>query len=246
MNESAMVLSLKKRISYLEGLLNAHNIPFETPSTPARQGVSAPAPVAITPVHARFFFSLFHGRSDVYAKRAVMKNGKAGYFPVCQNLWQYGVCPKTDRRKIKCVSCPNRSWAPLNQRVLMAHLAGEKPDGSDVIGIYPLLPDDTCRFLVFDFDDHEASPGTAWQEDLDALRKICSQNDVPCSVERSRSGSGAHLWLFFDAPLSAELARRFGTALLTKGAESVNLKSFKAYDRMLPAQEHLPDGGLAT
>ena len=155
MNESAMVLSLKKRISYLEGLLNAHNIPFETPSTPARQGVSAPAPVAITPVHARFFFSLFHGRSDVYAKRAVMKNGKAGYFPVCQNLWQYGVCPKTDRRKIKCVSCPNRSWAPLNQRVLMAHLAGEKPDGSDVIGIYPLLPDDTCRFLVFDFDDHD-------------------------------------------------------------------------------------------
>lgn len=246
MNESAMVLSLKERISYLEGLLNAHNIPFETPSTLDSQGVSAPAPVAITPAHARFFFSLFHGRSDVYAKRAVMKNGKAGYFPVCQNLWQYGVCPKADRQKIKCMSCPNRSWAPLNQRVLMAHLTGEKMDGSDVIGIYPLLPDDTCRFLVFDFDDHEASPGTAWQEDVNALRQICSQNDVPCSAERSRSGSGAHLWLFFDAPISAELARRFGTALLTKGAESVNLKSFKTYDRMLPAQEHLPDGGLGN
>ena len=128
----------------------------------------------------------------------------------------------------------------------MAHLTGEKSDGSDVIGIYPLLPDDTCRFLVFDFDDHEASPGTVWQEDVDALRQICSQNSVPCYVERSRSGSGAHVWLFFDAPISAELARKFGSALLTKGAESVNLKDFKTYDRMLPAQEHLPDGGLGN
>ena len=128
----------------------------------------------------------------------------------------------------------------------MAHLTGEKSDGSDVIGIYPLLPDDTCRFLVFDFDDHEASPGTAWREDVDALRKICSRNAVPCHVERSRSGSGAHIWLFFDAPISAELARKFGSALLTEGAKSVNLKDFKTYDRMLPAQEHLPDGGLGN
>lgn len=246
MNDAAEIHNLKKRITYLESLLTVHNISFDTPDVPSPQSAPVPVSVVITPAHARFFFSLFHGRSDVYAKRAVMKSGKAGYFPVCVNLWQYGVCPKADRQKVKCVSCPNRSWAPLSQRVLMAHLAGKKTDSSDVIGIYPLLPDDTCRFLVFDFDDHEASPGTAWQEDVDALRKICSQNAVPCYVERSRSGSGAHAWLFFDAPIPAELARRFGSALLTKGAESVNLKDFKTYDRMLPAQEHLPEGGLGN
>ena len=244
MNEAAEIHNLKKRITYLESILTAHNIPFDVSDVSKHQSVVAPA--VISPPHARFFYALFHGRSDVYAKRAVMKNGKAGYFPVCENLWRYGVCPKADRQKVKCASCPNRSWAPLNQRALMAHLTGEKSDGSDVIGIYPLLPDDTCRFLVFDFDDHEASPGTAWQEDVEALRKICSQNGVPCYVERSRSGSGAHVWLFFDAPISAELARKFGSALLTKGAESVNLKDFKTYDRMLPAQEHLPEGGLGN
>ena len=246
MNDVAEIHILKKRITYLESLLTAHNITFDASDFPSHQSVSVPVPAVITSAHARFFFSLFHRRSDVYAKRAVVKNGKAGYFPVCENLWQYGVCPKADRQKVKCASCPNRSWVPLNQRVLMPHLTGAKPDGSDVIGIYPLLPDDTCRFLVFDFDDHEASPGTAWQEDVDALRKICSQNAVPCSVERSRSGNGAHVWLFFDAPIPAELARRFGSALLTKGAESVNLKDFKTYDRMLPAQEHLPEGGLGN
>ena len=246
MNDATKIYILKKRIAYLESLLSAHNISFDAPDVPGSQSIIAPISVVISPTHARFFYSLFHGRSDVYAKRAVMKSGKAGYFPVCENLWRYGVCPKADRQKVKCASCPNRSWAPLNQRALMAHLTGEKSDGSDVIGIYPLLPDDTCRFLVFDFDDHEASPGTVWQEDVDALRQICSQNSVPCYVERSRSGSGAHVWLFFDAPISAELARKFGSALLTKGAESVNLKDFKTYDRMLPAQEHLPDGGLGN
>lgn len=246
MNDATEIHRLKNRITYLESLLTAHNIPFDAPDLLIPQNVIAPFSVTITPAHARFFYSLFHGRSDVYAKRAVMKNGKAGYFPVCGNLWKYGVCPKADRQKIKCTSCPNRSWSPLNQRVLMAHLTGGKPDGSDVIGIYPLLPDDTCHFLVFDFDDHETSPDTAWQEDVDTLRKICSQNAVPCYVERSRSGNGAHVWLFFDAPISAELARKFGSALLTKGAESVNLKDFKTYDRMLPAQEHLPEGGLGN
>ena len=240
------ITRLRERISYLESLLASHHIPFDAQIDTNTPKAATPISVSITPSHARFFFSLFHGRSDVYAKYAVMKTGKAGYFPVCENLWQYGVCPKADRQKIKCTNCPNRRWAPLNQRVLMAHLTGLKSDGSDVVGIYPLLPDDTCRFLVFDFDDHKTSPGTAWQEDVDALRKICSQNHVPCYVERSRSGSGAHVWLFFDAPISAELARRFGSALLTKGAESVNLKDFKTYDRMLPAQEHLPDGGLGN
>ena len=208
MNDATEVYRLKNRITYLESLLTAHNIPFDTPDLPIPQNVIAPFSVTITPAHARFFYSLFHGRSDVYAKRAVMKNGKAGYFPVCGNLWKYGVCPKADRQKIKCTSCPNRSWSPLNQRVLMAHLTGEKPDGSDVIGIYPLLPDDTCHFLVFDFDDHEASPDTAWQEDVDTLRKICSQNAVPCYVAATAHMSGCFLMRRFLRSWRVNLARR--------------------------------------
>ena len=140
MNDATEIHRLKNRITYLESLLTAYNIPFDAPDLLIPQNVIAPFSVTITPAHARFFYSLFHGRSDVYAKRAVMKNGKAGYFPVCGNLWKYGVCPKVDRQKIKCASCPNRNWSPLNQRVLMAHLTGEKPDSSDVIGIYPPAP----------------------------------------------------------------------------------------------------------
>lgn len=123
---------------------------------------------------------------------------------------------------------------------------GNKTDGSDVIGMYPLFPDDTCRFLVFDFDDHADEQGERWKTDVAALRTICKQNEVPVLVERSRSGNGAHVWLFFEEAIPASLARKFGSALLTKGASSVNLRDFKTYDRMLPAQEHLPPGGLGN
>lgn len=99
MNDATEIYILKKRIAYLESLLSSHNITFDAPDVPSSQSIIAPISVVITPNYARFFYSLFHGRSDVYAKRAVMKNGKAGYFPVCENLWRYGVCPKADRQK---------------------------------------------------------------------------------------------------------------------------------------------------
>lgn len=75
----------------------------------------------------------------------------------------------------------------------MAHLTGEKSDGSDVIGIYPLLPDDTCRFLVFDFDDHEASPGTVWQEDVDALLQIWQPEQVCLATWNVPVPAAAHM-----------------------------------------------------
>ena len=116
------------------------------------------------------------------------------------------------------------------------------------------MPDDTCRFIVFDFDNHEkdaekndfANIDDLWKEEVDSLRKICDMNGIDALAERSRSGRGAHLWIFFQKPIKAELARKFGNALLNKGAESVNLKSFRFYDRMLPMQNHLPAGGLGN
>ena len=111
----------------------------------------------------------------------------------------------------------------------MEHLRGKAEDATDVIGVYPLLTDDTCRFIVFDFDNHEksaerndfANADDLWRDEVDSLRRICDINGIDALVERSRSGNGAHLWIFFQKPIEAGLARKFGNALLNKGTESV-------------------------
>lgn len=204
---------------------------------------------------ARLFFSYFWGRIDVYAQRFQnKKTGKSGYFPQCNNFWRYGVCPKADRQKIQCKDCENKSWIRLGPKQIQAHLKGEKEDCSDVLGIYPLFADGTCRLLVFDFDNHSADDDSlgfsdddvSWIDEVNALRSICKHFDIPVLVERSRSGKGAHLWIFFQKAVSASLARRFGFALLERGAVFVNLKSFRYYDRMLPAQDELKNGGLGN
>jgi len=219
------------------------------------QGSRIIFPEKITRNHARLFFSYFWGRTDVYSKRSQNKTtGKAGYYPQCANFWKRGICPKASGVKIKCKDCYHRRWTKLDATQIENHLLGLKEDASDVIGIYPLFSDGTCRFLVFDFDNHDqgaeeqdnANTDNSWIEEVDALREIGKVNEIPMLVERSRSGKGAHVWIFFDTPISASLARRFGFALLDKGAESVNMKSFRFYDRMLPAQDYIEDGGLGN
>jgi len=208
----------------------------------------------ITPDHAKFFYSLFKGRNDIFSRRAKLKNGKAAYFPVCENFWRYGICPKRDSKKVKCYECSNHRWRQLTQRVLMEHLIGRRDDCTDVIGIYPMFQDETCCFLVFDFDNHDkgtigqdnANNDSAWIEEVNAMRDICKINNVDILVERSRSGKGAHVWLFFVEHVKTVIARQFGAALLTKGAESVNQKDFKSYDRMIPAQDYMPEGGFGN
>lgn len=209
----------------------------------------------ITHNHARRFFTFFWGRLDVYSKRSQNKtSGKAGYYPQCDNFWRRGICPKASGVKIKCKDCTNRCWTKLEAYQIVSHLQGNKEDSSDVIGIYPLFPDGSCRFLVFDFDNHTkgaeeqdfANTNDSWKEEVDTLRKIGQENGIPMLVERSRSGRGAHIWIFFDNPISASLVRKFGFALLEKGAETVNMTSFRFYDRMLPAQDYLEDGELGN
>lgn len=210
----------------------------------------------ITTEQIDLFITLFHGRIDVYAKRFINKAGIVGYSPGCNNFWKQGVCPKRDAIKIKCAECSNRNWIKLNRRVLREHLEGHKEDCTDVIGVYPMLADETCYFLVFDFDNHDKKKETnenegvnidsTWIEDVNAMHKICQNNNVDVLIERSRSGKGAHVWIFFEAAISVALARKFGSALLTKGADSVNQKNFKSYDRMLPAQDKMRDGGLGN
>ncbi len=251
------IAKLQAENTYLKSLLDKAGISYvieETISSESGTGDNIPQ-IAITRDHARLFFSYFWGRTDVFSKRFQSKaTGKAGYFPQCNNFWVTGFCPKATGTKIKCKDCKNRSWTKLEAGHIEKHLRGARQDGSDVIGVYPLFPDGTCRFLAFDFDNHAkgaealdfANEDESWKEEVDSLREICRLNSVPILVERSRSGRGAHLWIFFDKPIEAGFARQFGFALLNKGADNVNMKTFRFYDRMLPAQDSVPEDGLGN
>ena len=214
-----------------------------------KQGKRIIHPQAITENMANKFFYMFWGRQDVYAKRSVNKEtGKAAYYPQCNNFWT-SVCHKKIKDGINCKDCKNRSYKKITKYDILNHLQGNAYNSSDVIGVYPLLNNGTCRFMVFDFDNHDkgaeekdfANDDDTWIEEVEAMRKICVMNGIDPLVERSRSGRGAHVWIFFDKPIAASLVRKFGFALLDKCAEQVNLKSFKYYDRMLPAQDSLSD-----
>ena len=151
-----------------------------------------------------------------------------------------GLCPNM-KKEIRCTDCPNQRYRQLTAKAVMQHLQGVEEDCSDVIGVYPMFPDETCYFLVFDFDNHDGAQGNddektneLWHEEVDALREICQVNHVDSLTERSRSGKGAHIWIFFQEPIPAKTARLFGTALLTKGAETVNQKTFEATTECCP------------
>ena len=214
-----------------------------------KQGKRIIHPQAITENMANQFFSMFWGRQDVYAKRSVNKEtGKAAYYPQCNNFWT-NVCHKKIKDGINCKDCKNRSYKTITKKDILNHLQGNAYNASDVIGVYPLLSNGTCRFMVFDFDNHDkdaeekdfANSDDTWVEEVESMREICVLNGIEPLVERSRSGRGAHVWIFFDKPIDASFVRKFGFALLDKGAEQINLKSFKYYDRMLPAQDSLPE-----
>ena len=238
-------ISYKRKAKELEDLSPDRNLAFEED-----QGARI-LPVTITKQHVQYFYLLFKGRNDVYSKRsgkANKKTGKHGYYTQCWNFWKDGICPKKNHSQFNCGECQNQKYKELTGQVLYEHLIGAREDASDVIGLYPMFPDETVNFLVFDFDCHDdkisgddgANFESDWMTEVNAFRKICEINEVPVLVERSRSGKGAHIWIFFEKPIVASVARLFGTALLSKGAESVNMKNFKYYDRMLPAQDHIP------
>ena len=201
-----------------------------------------------------FFMMFCRGRKDVYDLRYTNpKTGKNGYYTQCFNRWDRG-CHIQKKDGVRCKDCELRAYKPVTLPLIKAHMNGTDPNGNDVVAIYPMLENNLCQLLVFDFDNHAkgaeqedyANIDDSWKEEINALRSICKNLNVDAVVERSRSGRGAHLWIFFKEMIPARLARKFGFALLEKGAESVNLKSFKYYDRMLPAQDVLLEGGLGN
>ncbi|WP_143035175.1 TOTE conflict system archaeo-eukaryotic primase domain-containing protein [Selenomonas ruminantium] len=191
------------------------------------------------------FMKLFVARRDVYAKRWETTEGRKGYSPVCANFWQ-DVCPKRLRKPVKCNECNAHKWQPFTEQEARQHLLGTDEKGkSFVAGTYALLEDSTCKFLAFDFDDHDGS-ACYWQDEALGLRKICHAYGIDSALERSRSGNGAHVWLFFAQPIAAKTARLFGRLLLGKGAEVMHQTDFNTFDRMLPNQDEMPAGGLGN
>ena len=185
------------------------------------------------------FKGLFRGREDVFAKRFVSKTGKAGYQPVCRNRWSDGCV----EHKYKCEGCPFREFVPLEESVIRRHLDKDATE-KDVIGIYPILEDNTVYFLCADFDDKNCELG--YQEDVLSYVHICKEWGIPAYIERSRSGKGAHVWIFFEEPVLAADARRFGFAVIGAAMESNVRLDMKSYDRFLPNQDFLPKGGFGN
>jgi len=188
------------------------------------------------------FRDLFKGRGDVYPKRWVNnKTGKSGYSPVCSNEWKPNICEKP---RIKCGDCQYRSFLPVSDQVIINHLAGSDNARNQladfVIGIYPLMQDERCWFLAVDFDK------ASWQLDVSAFVAACKENSIPNSIEKSRSGKGAHVWLFFSSAAFAIDARKLGSYLLTQAMDKHPELGFESYDRLFPNQDFLPKGGFGN
>lgn len=185
------------------------------------------------------FRSLFRGREEVHARRfESTKTGRAGYQPACGNEWVPGVCEKP---RIRCSECTHQQFLPLTEQVLGWHLSGKDGRGREcVVGIYPMLRDERCWFLAIDLD------GDHWQEDAAAVIATCRRLPIPAALERSRSGNGGHLWLFFAEPVPAVLARKLGAHLLTETMERRPEVGLRSYDRLFPNQDTLPKGGFGN
>jgi hypothetical protein len=188
------------------------------------------------------FRRLFGGRSEVFPVRWENRNSaKSGYAPACANEWVRSVCGKP---QVKCGDCPNQAFIPLSDSVIASHLRGTDPGRSGnadfVAGVYPVRVDETCWFLAVDFD------GDDWSVDALAYIETCRLSSVPAALERSRSGKGGHVWIFFSQPIPARDARQLGATLLTETLQRRPEVGFASYDRMFPSQDTLPKGGFGN
>ncbi len=206
-------------------LILAANTPTVTTVSPAADKVA-------------LFRRLFAGRSDVFPLRwENAKTGKAGYAPACANEWIRGVCGKP---QIKCGECPNQAFIPVTDEISDKHLRGGDGPRAFVVGVYPMLPDETCWFLAADFDKE------SWAADATAMVETCKAKGVPAALERSRSGNGAHVWIFFSEPVPARAARQLGAAIMTETMERRPEIGFASYDRFFPSQDTMPVGGFGN
>lgn len=236
MDDGDLLEHLRAENARLIALLESHGVEWRLPEEPPQVEPASPPPQLSssldTDAKLALFRRLFRGRADVFPVRWESKAGKSGYSPACANEWRPGVCEKP---RIKCGDCSFRQLLPLTDQVLYKHLAGEI-----VIGVYPLLPDDTCYFLAVDFDEAN------WREDVRAFAQSCRELDVHVALEISRSGSGAHAWIFFERNVPAYEARLLGSAIISHTCERTRQLTLGSYDRLFPNQDSMPKGGFGN
>jgi len=222
--------ALRAENTRLIALLESQGIEWRLTLRPA----PAPEPSRLsTDEKVALFRRLFRGRTDVYPVRWESKTtAKSGYAPACANEWRAGVCEKP---RIKCGECSNRLLIPLSDDVVYNHLAGGL-----TVGVYPLLEDDSCYFLAADFDEAE------WRDDARAFMQSCDELGVPAALEISRSGNGAHVWVFFASRVPARDARRLGTAIISHTCARTRQLQLSSYDRLFPNQDTMPKGGFGN
>lgn len=216
----ARIAELKRRRTQHAAPAPASSLTRPSPRSPAAK--------------VELFKELFRGRQDVFPRYwENRQRDRKGYSPACDNEWAHGLCDK--RRGVKCGDCSNQAFTPVSDRVIVDHLQGRH-----VIGVYPMLEDDTTWFLAADFDKG------SWRDDVAALRDTCDRLGVPTAVERSRSGDGAHAWFFFASPVSAATARQLGCYLITETMSRRHELPMTSYDRLFPNQDTMPRGGFGN
>lgn len=230
---------LREENARLRQLLMEHNIPIPPVQSAMQTCVK---PVEALPSDERqerarkkiaLFRKLFRGREDVYAQRWESPDGRSGYSPAAQKDWKAINRSKPEERKK--VDQRTRKFFPLTDAVIENHLLGK-----ETIGVYPLLTDESCWFLAVDFDKK------TWQEDSRAFMDTCQELNLPAALERSRSGKGGHVWIFFDCAVPAITARKLGCSILTRTMERRHQLGLDSYDRLFPSQDTLPKGGFGN
>lgn len=224
--------TLREENARLSALLDAHGIAWRVTRDAPKPQVVEPSRLSKNEKIA-LFRKLFRGRTDVYPVRWEGKtSGKTGYAPACGNEWRADVCEKP---RIKCGDCGHRLLLPLTDAVIYKHLAGDL-----TVGVYPLLEDDTCHFVAVDFDEAD------WRDDARAFMQSCADLGVPSALEISRSGNGAHAWIFFASAVPARDARRLGTAIISHTCARTRQLQLASYDRLFPNQDTMPKGGFGN
>ena len=227
---------LHKENTRLKALLTRHGILWEESIT-TEPVAMPPEPVPVptqftTEDKIALFRRLFRGRDDIYPLRWESAKGTLGYSPACGNEWKPGICHKP---RVKCGDCNQRHWLPVTNQVIYDHLAGKQ-----TIGVYSLLTGDSCYFLAADFDEDD------WREDAKAFMQSCRELGIPAAPEISRSGNGAHIWIFFADPVPAREARQLGAALISHTCDRTRSVSLASYDRLFPNQDTMPKGGFGN
>jgi hypothetical protein len=218
------------RVAQLRAELEALDQP---PTDGAHHGPPQSTPPRTPAEKVKLFRLLFRGRDDLYPTRFVSKkSSKPGYAPACSNKFVAGVC---ELPKVKCGDCTNQAFRPVDNAAVLGHLRGKH-----VMGVYPMLPDESCWLLAIDFDK------STWKEDVRALAETTRRLGLPALIERSRSGNGAHVWFFFSEPVAAAMARRMGCHLITETMASRHELSMESYDRLFPSQDTMPRGGFGN